>query len=196
MLEGIHFCYDGVYSTDMGLLNCKIGGGMFEETFLPSKKINETTIIGRDKPYFQSIALEPLEFELTFAFEHYYDERRLREVARWLFQPYYKPFYVVDNPNRVFYCMPVDDSTLVHNGFRQGYITIKMRCDSPYSYTPKSLKENMRFGSTKLTKTGSENTFSVGMGTMSNVEIVNGKMTVGKTDTTWRSLAGLTWRDV
>ncbi|MDT3429032.1 hypothetical protein J2Z22_004628 [Paenibacillus forsythiae] len=44
MLEGIHFTYDGVHSTDMGLLNCKIDGGMFEETFLPPRSINETKV--------------------------------------------------------------------------------------------------------------------------------------------------------
>jgi phage-related protein len=196
MLEGIHFSYDGVYSTDMGLLNCKIGGGMFEETFLPTRKINEVKVKGNDKPYFQSVELEPLIFDLTFAFENTYDERHIRDVAIWLFQPYYKPFYTVDNPDRVFYCMVEGDSRLFHNGVKQGYITLKMRCDSSYSYTPKSLKENMKFNSTKLTKTASENTFSIGMGTMDNVTIVDGKMTVGKRDTTWRSLAGMRWSDL
>lgn len=196
MLEGIHFSYDGVYSSDMGLLNCKIDGGMFEETFLPSRDIRETKVKGRDKPYFQSIGLEPLSFKLTFAFENGYDERRIREVARWLMQPFYKPFYTVDNPNRIFYCMLEGDSNLVHNGLKQGYITLNMRCDSPYSYTPKSLKENMIFGSTKLTKTGAENTFMYGVGEFQNIEIQNGKMYVRKTDATWMTLIGKKWSDL
>jgi phage-related protein len=196
MLEGIHFSYDGVYSVDMGLLNCKINGGMFEETFLPTRKIIETKVSGRDKPYHQSVELEPLSFDLTFAFEYNYDERRIRDVAKWLLQSYYKPFYTVDNPNRIFYCMIEGDSKLVHNGLKQGYVTITMRCDSPYSFTANSLKENMKFDSTKLTKTASENTFSYGMGTMDNIEIVDGKMTVKKSGTTWRSLSGKKWSDL
>lgn len=196
MLEGIHFYYDGVHSIDMGLLNCTVDGGMFEETFLPSRSIVETKVVGRDKPYFQSIDLEPLQFDLTFAFENGYDERRIREVARWLFQPYYKPFYTVENPNRVFYCMVEGDSNLIHNGTKQGYITLTMRCDSAYSYTQKTLKEKMGFSSSKLTKTASENTFSSGMGSMENILITNGKMSVNKRQTTWRTLTGKKWSDL
>lgn len=196
MLEGIHFYYDGIHSVDMGLLNCTIDGGMFEETFLPSRSIVETKVAGRDKPYFQSIEMEPIEFELTFAFEYGYDERRLREVARWLLQPYYKPFYTVDNPNRVFYCMVEGDSSLFHNGAKQGYITLKMRCDSSFSYAQKSLKEKMVFGSSKLTKSTVENTFNYGMGYMENVEIVNGSLSTKKIDKTWRRFSGMKWRDI
>ncbi|OME53973.1 phage tail protein [Paenibacillus odorifer] len=196
MLEGIHFFYDGVYSVDMGLLNCKIGGGMFEETFLPKRSIVETTVAGRDKPYFQSLQLEPLSFELTFAFEHGYTERKIREVARWLYQPHYKPFYTVDNPNRVFYCMVEGDSKLIHNGAKQGYITLKMRCDGAFSYTQKSLEENMKFGSTKLTKTASELTFNSEMGYMDHIEIVDGKLTVKNRGTTWREYIGKKWSDI
>ncbi|WP_090739508.1 phage tail domain-containing protein [Paenibacillus sp. Mc5Re-14] len=196
MLEGIHFYYDGVHSIDMGLLNCTVDGGMFEETFLPSRSIVETKVAGRDKPYFQSIDLEPLQFDLTFAFENGYDERKIREVARWLFQPYYKPFYTVDNPNRVFYCLVEGDSNLIHNGAKQGYITLTMRCDGAYSYTQKTLKEKMGFSSSKLTKTASENTFNSGMGYMENILITNGKMSVNKRQTTWRTLAGKKWSDL
>lgn len=52
MLEGVNFYYDGIYSVDMGVLNCKIDGGMFEEAFLPSREIREVSVNGRNKPYF------------------------------------------------------------------------------------------------------------------------------------------------
>lgn len=196
MLEGVHFSYDGVFSTDMGLLNCKIGGGMFEETFLPNRNIVETKVAGNDKPYFQHVELEPNTFELTFAFEYGYTEKQIREVARWLFQPYYKPFYTVDNPNRVFYCMVEGDSKLIHNGAKQGYITLSVRCDSAFSYTHKSLKENMKFGASKLTKTGAENTFMYGEGEFENIEIHEGKLYVKKADATWKALSGKKWSDL
>ncbi|MCR8994658.1 phage tail domain-containing protein [Brevibacillus laterosporus] len=196
MLEGVNFYYDGIYSVDMGVINCQIDGGMFEEAFLPSRKIEEVSVNGRDKPYFQNVGLEPLEFEMTFAFEFGYDEKRLREVARWLHQDYYKPFYTIDNPNRIFYVMAEGDSKLVHNGGKQGYITLKMRCDSAYSYTPKFTKENMKFESTKLTKTIVENTFSNGMGQMENIEIVGNQLTVKKYATTWYAFAGKEWGDL
>lgn len=196
MLEGVHFYYDGIYSVDMGLLNCRLDGGMFEESLLPSRSIVEKKVSGRHKPYFQSIELSPLEFNLTFAFEFHYDERRIREVARWLSQTYYKPFYTVDNPNRVFYCMPDGDVNLIHNGLKEGYITLKMRCDGPYSYTPKTLKEKMMFDGTKLTKTIQENTFTNGMGTQQNIEIVNGALQVKSGSTTWLQYTGMKWSDL
>lgn len=196
MLEGIHFYYDNIYSVDMGLLNCKLDGGMFEETFLPSREIVERKVSGNDKPYFQRVDLEPISFDLTFAFEYYYDERKLREVARWLMQSYYKPFYTVSNPNRIFYCMVEGDSNLVHNGLKQGYITLTMRCDSPYSYTPQTIKENMKFGSSKLTKTGQENTFTNEQAYMENLEIVDGKLQVTKYNTQWNSFSGKKWSDL
>jgi phage-related protein len=195
--EGIHFVYDGIRSVDMGIINCQISGGMFEETFLPTREIKEVKIRGRDKPYFQEVELEPLSFELTFAFEFGYDEKRIREVARWLMQPYYKPFYTVDNPNRIFYCMVEGDSTLIHNGAKEGYITLTVRCDSPYSYTPKYIKENMIYKSTKTEKSIIENTFSVGKGNMTNLKIdSNGYLVVDVGQIPWSTLSGKKWSDL
>ncbi|WP_345595194.1 phage tail domain-containing protein, partial [Paenibacillus vulneris] len=90
MKEGIDFCYDGLYSVDFGLINCKIDSGFFEEPFLSEREISEIKVRGNDKPYFQEVIRSPLEFSLTFAFEDYYDEKKIREIARWLDQPYYK----------------------------------------------------------------------------------------------------------
>jgi|SRR5690554_5300065 len=195
MLEGIHFVYDGIKSVDMGLLNCKIKGGMFEEAFLPSRKIKEHQISGNNVPYFQSIEYEPLEFDLTFAFEYKYDEQKIREVARWLCQDYYKPFYTVDNPNRIFYCILVDDSKLVHNGLKEGYIELTFRCDSPYAYQPRTIKQNMKFNQDKLFKTFSENDFSGG--TKSNIDINEyGEIEISAKNITWLSYTGMKWSDI
>jgi phage-related protein len=197
MLEGVHFSYAGIKSSDMGLINVKIDGGMFEEAFLPSRKIEEIQIRGRDKRYFQEVTLEPLSFDLTFAFEYGYDERRIREVARWLFQPYYQPFYTIDNPDRIFYCMVEGDSSLIHNGAKEGYITLTMRCDSPFSYTPRYTKENMIFSNTKIIKSITENTFNSVMGVMDNIKInSNNEMEVDKVHVTWDRFIGKKWGDL
>lgn len=195
MLEGIHFVYDGVKSVDMGLLNCKIGGGMFEEAFLPSRSIIEHKITGNSKPYFQEVEYEPLEFKLAFAFEYKYDERKIREVARWLCQDYYKPFYTVDNPNRIFYCMPVGDSKLVHNGLKEGYVELTFRCDSPYSYQPKTLKKDMTFNTNKLTKHFNQENFDNGNKT--NIKInSNGEMEIDIKRLKWEDFSGMKWSDL
>lgn len=195
MLEGIHFSYAGIKSSDMGLINVKIDGGMFEEPFLPTRQIEEIKVRGRDKPYFQEVRLEPLSFNLSFAFEYGYDEAKIREVARWLCQSYYQPFYTIDNPDRIFYCMIEGDSSLIHNGLKQGYITLTMRCDSPYSYSPKYTKENVTFGSTKAVNSINDTTFNSGIGY--NVKVnSNGELEIEKTSIAWSSLIGKTWGDL
>lgn len=195
MLEGIHFSYDNIKSVDMGLINCQINGNMFEESFVPSRSINEIQIAGRDKPYFIDVTYEPMEFELTFAFENGYDERKIREVARWLNQGYYKPFYTVDNPNRIFYCMLVDDSSLVHNGMKQGYIKVKFRCDGAFAYQPITIKEDMQFTNTKLVKNYTANTFNSGT-ILSNMNLVGGKLVLDVTPKTWNDYLGKRWIDI
>lgn len=197
MLEGVHFSYDGIKSSDMGLLNVIIDGGMFEETFLSSREIVETEVNGRDKPYFQKVKKAPLSFELSFAFEDSFDEKRIREVARWLNTDYYKPFYVTTSPNRIYYCMVEGDSGLIHNGMKQGYITLNMRCDGPYSYTPEYVKSGVKFSGTKIVKNLTEDTFNSGVGDFKNVKInTNGNLEISKANISWTMLAGKKWSEL
>lgn len=141
MLEGVYFNYDGINSQDMGLYNVNVDSGLFEEPFISDRTIIETKIARRDTPYFHTVEREPYRFNVSFFFIDKYDSERIREVARWLDQDYYKPFYTSDNPNRIFYCMPEQSLSLIHNGLKQGYITLTMRCNSPYSYSPIYLSE-------------------------------------------------------
>jgi phage-related protein len=142
MKEGVHFSYAGIKSEDMGLLNVTVdSSGMIEETFVAEREIQEVSIRGRDKPYFQGVKTSPLKLSLSFAFKDTYDENKIREVARWLNQSYYQPFYTTDNTNRIFYCILNSSSNLLHNGLKQGYVTIEMRCDSPYSYSSQYLSK-------------------------------------------------------
>lgn len=136
MKESTSFYYDGICSEDMGIENVTVDVSMFEEPFVANRNILELNIRGNDKPYFQGISLSPLTLNLTFAFKETYDEKKIREIARWLSPDYYKPFYTADNPNRFFYCILVGDSRLIHNGLKQGYVNLQMRCDSPYTYSP------------------------------------------------------------
>lgn len=114
---------------------------MQEESFAPSAEIIEETIKGRDKPYFQRVKRDPLKFSVNFAFMDTWDTRKISEVAEWLTSPeYYQELYFSNDigvdPERIFYAMFIEDSTLVHNCLKQGYIKLNVRCDSPYSYSP------------------------------------------------------------
>lgn len=139
--DALYFSYAGQKSVDFGIINVSLGSGMMEEEFVPSRSIVEEKIKGRDQPYFIRTEVEPLQFSISFAFEESWDTDKIREVARWLTQhDYYQELYFTTedgiNPERIFYALVVDDATLVHNGLKQGYITLTFRCDSPYAYSP------------------------------------------------------------
>lgn len=196
MKEGLEFYYDGIKSTDMGLINVQIGSGLFEEPFVAEKTIREIKVRGNDKPYFQGVERSPLIFSLTFAFEDYYDHEKIRKVARWLDQDYYKPFYTTDNPNRIFYCMLHSSSSLLHNGLKQGYVEIEMRCDSPYSYSLQQMSEWYEIRNTPLviTETTQED-FSKGI--LSNMNALpSGDLKLGINKPKWGDLLSKKWGEL
>lgn len=143
--EGLTFVYDGISSSEKGLINVSIDGGLFEESFLPQRKIEEVKVRGNDKPYFSHVDKEPLSFDLEFAFEDGFTKSQLRDVARWLDQDYYREFYFPDYPSRRLFCMVNDSSDLIHNGDGEGYIKLTMRCDSSYSYSQEYLTPEIDF---------------------------------------------------
>ncbi|MFS0657343.1 phage tail protein [Niallia alba] len=101
---------------------------------MSNRTINEMTIRGHDKPYFFELTKEPLSFQLKFYFEDSWDDNLIHEVIKWLNVDYYQPLSFSENLDKVYYCMPVDSPELIHNGLKQGYISLNMRCDSPYVY--------------------------------------------------------------
>lgn len=140
-MEFTDFSYDGITSHEMGLINISIKGGLFEEPLIASRRITEVVTRGSDKPYFMGINREPLEFELEFAFLHPFDHEAISRVARWLDQDYYREFFFIGNDvedvrQKRYFCMLESDSSLLHNGLGQGFVTIKMRCNSPFGYSP------------------------------------------------------------
>ncbi|MVP00802.1 phage tail domain-containing protein [Paenibacillus lutrae] len=194
MNEGIHFYYDGIYSKDMGLVNCRLDSGFFEESFLPERELQEEAIRGQDKPYYQGVRHSPLSFQVTFAFEDVYDEEQIRKIARWLNTDYYKPFYTDANPEHIYYCMPVSDSQLIHNGLRQGYIKLTMRCDGPYAYSPQYTSRVYEWDETPIHIEQS----SFQLGSVHQVVIDQaGKLSLNLTPKTWNSFpVNQTWNDL
>lgn len=136
MRQSIQFIYDGISSSDMGVIQVNTQSGLYEEQFMASKTINEDRIRGRDVSYLYSVDYEPLSFPLELYFEEGMSDEQCYKVARWLNQKYYKPFYTFDSPERIFYCQPIDDVRVIHNGIKQGYLTLTMKCNSPYTYSP------------------------------------------------------------
>lgn len=139
--ESLYFNYDGKSCKDFGLIHINLDNGMFEETLVANRTINETAIRGSDTPLFHSVNEDPLSFQMALAFENKFTEQKIDEIIMWLFQDRYRPLFFEDKPNRVFQCMPIDDSAIVHNGLKEGYVIVNMRCksskiESPVNITP------------------------------------------------------------
>lgn len=135
MREAMNFIFNEISSEDMGVVIASPNGGLFEEDFLPKRTIVETKIPYRDNPYHQRVDLEPLSFSLTIFISEWKERDNLRQIAKWLYQPYYKPLIFSTNLNRIYYALFEGDSKLVHNGAKEGYITLNVRCSSPYTYS-------------------------------------------------------------
>lgn len=139
--ESLHFNYDGKSSKDFGIIHISLDSGMFEETFVASRDIVETQVGGNDTPLFHRVDETPIEFDLPIAFTSKFTDKEIDDIIIWLFQDKYRPLYFEDKPNKVFYCMPVGDTTIAHNGLKEGYIVLRMRCrsskiESPINVTP------------------------------------------------------------
>ena len=72
-----------------------------------------------------------------------------------------------------------------------------MRCDSPYSYTPTYVKDNLTFNASKVVSSLSEDNYNSDMGTMVNVSInTNNNLTINNNKLTWQDFAGMKWSDL
>ncbi|MEX0595456.1 MAG: distal tail protein Dit, partial [Candidatus Paceibacterota bacterium] len=138
MREYVDFVYDGKTSWDMGVIQAYRDSSLYEEDFLSNRSIKEEKVRGNDTPYLFSVEKEPYSFELGMFFEKDISnaEINLRKIARWLDKSYYKPFYFKDKPDQIFYCMPTETPSMAHSGIKKGFISLTMRCNSPYSYSP------------------------------------------------------------
>ena len=134
--DKLHFNFDGVWSNEYGLINVVLGSGMYEETLVASRDLNETKVKGNSKPMLHGIEDSPLQLEMVLAFEEGYTDETVDAIIRWLFVDYYRPLYFEGKEDKVYMCMPVDSPQIAHNGLNEGYFTLTMRCDSSNVYSP------------------------------------------------------------
>lgn len=134
MKESTRFVFNGISSEDMGVKLISLDG-LMRESFLPTNKIVENYINGNDKPYFDRIEKEPIEFDLTLYIEDWKSRDNIRQIARWLDVDYYKPLKFESDFHKTYQAITIGESTLNHNGLKEGYLTITMRTDSPFAYS-------------------------------------------------------------
>lgn len=134
--ESLYFSYAGRKSTDFGIINISITDGLYDEQIVSNKTINEFSVRGNPKPYLVDVSTMPKQFQLRFYFEEKWNDDLIDEIIRWLNVDYYEPLFFSEDIDKIFYAMPIEGINLIHNGLKQGYLTLTMRCDSPYCYSP------------------------------------------------------------
>lgn len=139
--ESNHFSFDGIKSTRFGIVNVKIEDGLYSETIAGSKEINEVFIAGRRDPYFFGIVEEPITIKLKFFFPDGWDEEQLDRTIRWLNVDTYRPLFFEGDIDKVYHALPIDGIDKIHNGLKEGYLELTMRCSSSRAmshdmYTP------------------------------------------------------------
>ena len=158
--DSLHFEYADETSEEHGLINVNIEQGMISEPFVSEIELIEEIVRGTDKPYFKKTRKRPLVFSVSFAFEEAWNNEKIREVARWLtqheiYQPlrFYTDYTDIDDA-RIFFALVVENSEIVHNCLKEGYVTLTMRCDSPWSYLPTVVVEDTGNKSITLSNDG------------------------------------------
>lgn len=132
---------------EFGIINCKVdSSGLFNETFLSTRTIKEQQIRGH-APYFQGIERQNLSFSLTFAFNDSWSKDKLRDLSRMLDSDYYKPmvFYnslIPTGDETIYFAMMESASQIIHDGNKNGYITLQVKTNAPYGFSPVYLTPN------------------------------------------------------
>lgn len=134
--ESLYFMFAGRRSSEFGLYNVSVSSGLYEEPLMHERTIKEIIVPGRDKPYFQRMERQPLSFSVSFYFDEGWNDDLINEVLMWLDVDYYQPLQFQSDLNRVYYAMPTTGLSLIHNGLKQGRLTLTFRCDSSYVYSP------------------------------------------------------------
>lgn len=133
--ESDHFHFAGRKSTEFGIWNVSIAEGLYNEQVVASKSINEVHIPGRDEPYFVNVTEEPKLIQLRFSFLEKWNDKLIDETVRWLNVDTYQPLYFEGDIDKVYYVIPVDGIHKIHNGLKEGYLNLTMRCNSSKTYS-------------------------------------------------------------
>lgn len=119
----------------MGVTNVSLSSSLFEDTIGANRNIIELVNNQTDRRYFKRISRDPIQFDMTLLLNDGTTSDQINSILLWLINEYYEELYFESEVDRVYYCMPITQPKISHNGLNQGYITITMRCFDGYIYS-------------------------------------------------------------
>ena len=129
------FTYNNIKSGDMGVTHVSLNSGLYEDAIGASRTLVEQISTQSDRRYYKRMSLEPFEFQMHILLNTKMTDAQIESIYAWLLQDYYKELYFENEIDKIYYCMPVSNSTITHNGNGEGYLTLNMRCYDAYLYS-------------------------------------------------------------
>ena len=137
------------------------GGGMYEEQLMSERSLNETSPKNSSYTKLHGVEEGDREFELNLAFDGSFENGQLEDIVEWLFQDYYKPFYFEGQSDRIMFGIIRGNSSIVHNGLKEGYLTVSVKTNSPYKYSRVKKKEIIGEKKHKIRVKGHKDTYPI-----------------------------------
>lgn len=120
----------------MGVAHVSIdSSGLYSESLGGNRTIQEQQNSQTDRRYFKRLAIDPIEFDMHVLLYEDLEDYQIEEVISWLMNDYYEELFFEDEVDKVYYCMPISQPSISHNGLNQGYISLQMRCFDGYIYS-------------------------------------------------------------
>ncbi len=82
--------------------------------------------------------------------DYYYLSSFLGCLKKWLMQDRYRPLHFKSNPNKIYYCIFSSNASHIHNGLKQGYVSMQMLCNDICAYSPIIEKDFVVSGNKKI----------------------------------------------
>lgn len=135
-----HIIYDGYSSRMFGIENVQPSNGLAQEIFIANTSLVTDQSRYNDRVFLLGRNREPLEFSMRLLFNpHTFNERKLQDLKRWLYQDTYKPFRYDTAEERDLdiwvYAICTGESKVMHNAIDDAYIDFNFSTNAPYRFS-------------------------------------------------------------
>lgn len=135
-----HIIYDGYSSRLFGIENVQPSNGLAQEIFIANTSLVTDQSRYNDRVFLLGRNREPLEFSMRLLFNPYtFDERKLQDLKRWLYQDTYKPFRYDTGEEKDLdiwvYAICTGESKVMHNAINDAYIDFNFSTNAPYRFS-------------------------------------------------------------
>lgn len=135
-----HIIYNGYSSRMFGIENVQPVNGLAQEIFIANTSLVTDQSKYNDRVFLLGVNREPLQFSMRLLFNpHTFDERKLQELKRWLYQDTYKPFRYDSAQESDLdiwvYAICTGESKVMHNAIDDAYIDFSFSTNAPYRFT-------------------------------------------------------------